>query len=171
MELAVLVSQALEAAGLTATLSGGGAVSVYTDNVYESADLDFVTAERRDALSEALAPLGFGLARDRGHFTHPDTGLFLEFPPAPLEFASRTFSQDEMPGVDTPWGHLRVITPTVCVMDRLAAYWHWHDRQSWDQAVMVARRPEVEFDELVAYARDEGADPADIDRLRAQAGR
>jgi hypothetical protein len=32
LELAALVSQTLEAAGIKATLSGGGAVSIYTDN-------------------------------------------------------------------------------------------------------------------------------------------
>ena len=73
VELAALVSQALEAADIKATLSGGGAVSVYTNNEYESKDLDFVTAERRDALAAALEPLGFVLASDRRHFTHPKT--------------------------------------------------------------------------------------------------
>ena len=31
-------------AGITATLSGGAAVAIYSDNKYESHDLDFVTA-------------------------------------------------------------------------------------------------------------------------------
>lgn len=119
VELAALVSQTLEVAGIKATLSGGGAVSIYTDNEYRSKDLDFVTAERREQLPVAL----------------------------------------------------RVITPTLCVMDRLAAYWHWKDRQSWDQAVMVARHRDVDYDELVAYATEEGADPNDIGRLHKQAGR
>ena len=47
VELAALVSQTLEAAGIKATLSGCGAVSMYTDNEYKSKDLDFVTAELR----------------------------------------------------------------------------------------------------------------------------
>lgn len=171
VELAAMVSQALEAAGIKATLSGGGAVSMYTDNEYKSKDLDFVTAERRDGLAAALEPLEFTLASDRRHFTHPDTDLFLEFPAAPLEFGSRVVQHDDIPRMDTPWGPLRVITPTLCVMDRLAAYWHWNDRQSWDQAIMVARHRDVDFDELVAYAKDEGADPNDIDKLHKRAGR
>ena len=73
--------------------------------------------------------------------------------------------------MDTPWGPLRVVTATQCVMDRLAGYWHWNDRQSWDQAVLVASHREVDFDELVAYAKDEGADPNDINKLRRQARR
>jgi len=40
-ELAVMISEALESAGITATLSGGGAVSIYSNNQYMSHDLDF----------------------------------------------------------------------------------------------------------------------------------
>ncbi|SHF54898.1 hypothetical protein SAMN04487965_2218 [Microbulbifer donghaiensis] len=171
VELAALVSQALEAAGIKATLSGGGAVSIYSDNQYESKDLDFVTSERRDRLSSALAPLGFTLASDKRHFTHPHTDLFLEFPAAPLEFGSRMVQHDDIPRMDTKWGPLRVITPTLCVMDRLAAFWHWNDRQSWDQAVLVASHCDVDYDELLAYAKDEGADSRDIKKLRELARR
>ena len=55
LELAVLVSQTLEEAGITATLVGGAAVSIHSDNEYKSMDLDFVTAAMRDSLVAALA--------------------------------------------------------------------------------------------------------------------
>jgi hypothetical protein len=168
-ELAARVSQTLEAAGITATLSGGAAVSIYTYNEYESKDLDFVTAERRESLAAALAPLGFVLASDRRHFTHKGTELFLEFPAAPLQFGNRIVQHNDVPVLQTPWGPLRVVTPTLCVMDRLAAFWHWQDRQSWDQAVLVARHTEVDYETLSVYAAEEGADPGDIERLHAQA--
>lgn len=168
-ELAAIVSQALEAAGILATLSGGAAVSVHTANAYESADLDFVTSAGRAELEALLAPLGFTLGADRRHFVHPDTRLFLEFPAAPLEFGSKRVAHEDVPRLETRWGPLRVTTPTLCVMDRLAAWWHWHDRQSWDQAVLVAATGEVDYDELRAFARAEKADEADVDRLRDQA--
>jgi hypothetical protein len=57
-ELAALVSQALEKAGISATLSGGAAVSLYTANEYESFDLDFVSSERNNVIARAIAPLG-----------------------------------------------------------------------------------------------------------------
>lgn len=41
--LTVIVSDTLEKAGIIATLSGGAAVSIYTDNPYQSVDLDFAT--------------------------------------------------------------------------------------------------------------------------------
>lgn len=168
-ELAAVVSQRLETAAIAATLSGGGAVSIYTDNEYESKDLDFVTAAGRDVLAEALAPLGFTLASGRRHFVHPDTELFLEFPAAPLQFGNRLVRHEDVPRLETPWGPIRVITPTLCVMDRLAAFWHWHDRQAWDQAVMVARHGDVDYSELIEFAAEEGVDRRDIDRLRTQA--
>lgn len=59
VEIAARVSQALERAGIAATLSGGGAVSIHSDNDYESFDLDFVTNARTEALAKAIAGLGF----------------------------------------------------------------------------------------------------------------
>lgn len=170
VELATLVSQTLESAGIVATLSGGGAVSMYTENRYQSKDLDFVTSERREKLANALAPLGFKLARDQRHFEHPDTSFYLEFPPGPLEFGSRVLTHEDIPRLDTPWGALRVITPTLCVMDRLIAYWAWGDRQSWDQAVMVCKcSSDVDYDELVSFAEAEGERTSDIESLRLAA--
>jgi len=54
-ELAGLVSAALEQQGIIATLSGGAAVSIYTDNRYVSEDLDFVTVALVKDLESALA--------------------------------------------------------------------------------------------------------------------
>jgi hypothetical protein len=47
-ELGALVCEARRAQGLDAFLSGGAVVSVYTDNRYESFDLDFVSLSDRD---------------------------------------------------------------------------------------------------------------------------
>ena len=64
-ELAAIISQTLQRAGVTAVLSGGAAVSIYTENRYQSNDLDFVTSERVVDLIAALAPLGFLQGSDR----------------------------------------------------------------------------------------------------------
>jgi hypothetical protein len=53
-ELAVIISEALEAAGIIATLSGGGAVSIYSDNQYMSHDLDFVTSADQENFQRCL---------------------------------------------------------------------------------------------------------------------
>jgi len=57
----------------------------------------------------------------------------------------------------TPGGTIRLLTPTQCVMDRLAAYFHWNDLQSLDQAVMVASGQNISFAKLTGWAKREGA--------------
>ena len=44
-EIAALVSQKLTDGGIQAVLSGGAVVSIYSNNEYESKDLDFVSGE------------------------------------------------------------------------------------------------------------------------------
>ena len=58
-ELALIISSALETAGIIATLSGGSAVSIYSENQYVSHDLDFVTSADSGMLRGVMAPLGF----------------------------------------------------------------------------------------------------------------
>lgn len=169
-ELATLVSEALADAGISAILSGGGAVSLYSDNEYESVDLDFVTSARLEAIAEAIAPLGFHRVGKARHFEHPHTAWYLEFPPGPLGFGETTVSEQDAATISTSFGTLRIITATQCVMDRLAAYAHWRDLQAYDQALMVARRQDVDWQALRDWARDEGIDDAVLDKLEHQAG-
>ena len=42
MQVAAIISNALQKDGIPATLSGGAVVSIYTDNAYQSKDLDFL---------------------------------------------------------------------------------------------------------------------------------
>jgi len=105
-ELAALVSEALERAGITATLSGGAAVSIYSENRYLSEDLDFVTAALVNELKHALEPLGF---RHKGRprlsvFEHPACRWYLEFPPAALSFGGTYIDQSLRGGAESSWG-------------------------------------------------------------------
>ena len=120
-ELAAIVSDTLERAGITATLSGGAAVGIY--NQYKSEDLDFVTVAVVDDLEKALTSLGFirtGKPR-LSVFEHPATQWYLEFPPAPLSFGDTYVDPSSCALIKTPFGNLRIITPTHSVMDRLIA--------------------------------------------------
>jgi hypothetical protein len=169
-EIAVLVSQALDSSGITATLSGGGAVSVYTDNEYESRDLDFVTNAGNDAIAKVLAPLGFRHVPGVRQFEHPESDFYVEFPPGPLAFGETVVRDCDVPVLRTKFGALRVVTPTQSVMDRVAAYVHWNDRQALDQAVMVGRRQQIDWKALGDWARAEGADSDLIGKLRERVG-
>ena len=48
------------------------------------------------------------------------------------------------------------MSPTDCVKDRLAAYYHWGDQQCLVQARLVAEVHEVDFEEVRRWSRVEG---------------
>ena len=77
-EVAAIVSDALTSAGITAVLSGGAAVQIYTSGLYELRDLDFVASASQRELEQVLNRLGF--TREAGrHFVHPTCPYTLNF--------------------------------------------------------------------------------------------
>jgi len=169
-ELAALVSQTLEHAGIPATLSGGAAVSLYSDNEYQSHDLDFVSSEQLTVIGDAIAPLGFYRVGKARQFEHADTLWYVEFPPGPVAFGDTHIHHDDVPILETEYGPLRIVTPTQIIMDRVAAYVYWKDNQSLDQAIMVASRQDVDWPTLYEWAERNGIDAAEIDKLKSRAG-
>lgn len=170
-ELAALVSQALERAGITATLAGGGAVVMYSENEYESRDLDFITSRGAREIAAAIAPLGFTKVAGAREYRHPQSDYYVEFPPGPLAFGETVIPDSKSVLLDTEFGPVRIVTPTQIVMDRLAAFTHWSDRQAWGQAIAVARRRELDWKALGEWARREGIEADVIAKLSEHAGR
>lgn len=167
-ELAALVCSHLRSHGLDAVLSGGATVSIYTANRYQSHDLDFIInlPATRPRIRRALTELGF--VEDHRHFKHPDTLLFVEFPPGPLAVGGEPVR--EVVQLQFSTGLLRLISPTDCVKDRLAALYHWRDGQGLEQALLVARSQSIDLEEVARWSAHEGkaADFAEIaGRLRA----
>jgi predicted nucleotidyltransferase len=78
-ELGALVCQSLKDAGIEAFLSGGAVVTIYSNNKYESYDLDFVSFGDRNKIKSVMESLGFSREKSR-HFVHPETPYFVEFP-------------------------------------------------------------------------------------------
>ena len=159
-DLAVIVSTALERRDIVATLSGGAAVSIYSDNRYVSQDLDFVTVARLDELKAALEPLGFehtGSPR-LSVFDHPKTKWYLEFPAAPISFGGTYIDPSKCALIDTGVGKLRIITPTHSVMDRLVAAASWSEPQSLEQALLVAdlQKNKIDWEQLDEFVIHEG---------------
>ena len=60
-ELAAFICTHLRGHGIGCVLTGGGCVSIYTTNRYQSYDLDFVESvpSSRKVIRDALAELGF----------------------------------------------------------------------------------------------------------------
>lgn len=168
LEVAAQVSDALRNAGIEATLSGGSAVTIYSENAYLSRDLDFVTSALIEDLIPALMPLGFrhtGISR-LSQFEHPLIEWYLEFPASPLAFGHLQVDHRDCAVMELGVGKLSIITPTQSVMDRLAAAFAWHDAQSREQAILVAARQEVDWDALETWFVNEGESDAELTRFR-----
>jgi len=153
-ELAAYISSHLRDHGIEVVLSGGSCVAIYSRGKYVSLDLDFIDsrATKRAKIREALKEIGF--QEKNRYFIHPDTQFFLEFPSGPLSVGREPVREISIMEFST--GLLKIISPTDCVKDRLAAYYHWGDRQALEQAVLVAEENKVDLDEIAAWSRGEG---------------
>jgi hypothetical protein len=151
-EVAFIVSDALIKHGITATLSGGGAVTIYTENRYVSGDLDFVSAAGVERLEAVMKSLGF--TREGRHFTHSETEFSVEFPPSPVMLGSQ-MSKEEF-YLEREKKRLRILSPTESVMDRLAGFFAWRDRQNFKQALMIAEQHDVNLNKIARWAKAEG---------------
>lgn len=153
-ELAAYVCAHLSGHGINVVLSGGACVTIYSGNKYQSYDLDFIDngATPRKRLRQVLQMIGF--AEHQRYFRHADTKYFLEFPAGPLAVGNEPAGRiAEIPFAGR---RLRLLSPTDCVKDRLAAYFHWRDRQALEQAILVANNRTVNLKEIRRWSRQEG---------------
>ena len=162
-ELAAFICTHLRNHGIKAVLSGGGCVAIYTDNEYESFDLDFVenAPAGRKRVEEALSEFGF-IERDR-YFKHPDTDFIIDFPAGPLAVGSEPVR--EIAEMEFSTGRLSLLSSTDCVKDRLAAFYHWNDPQCLEQALLVAEAKEIDLPEVRRWSAAE-AKSADFQKIR-----
>jgi hypothetical protein len=171
-EVAATVSDALTHAGIVATLSGGGAVSIYSSNEYQSKDLDFVTAAMLADTRPVMEALGFAYT-GTGHlseFKHPEVEWFVEFVPAPLAFGDHIVRPEDCTTIELENGVLKIVTATQSIMDRLAAAIYWGDPQSRDQALQIARHQNIDWKELKAWFLNEGQSETEFEKFRVETG-
>ena len=154
-ELGAFVQTHLRKQGIDVVLSGGAAVAIYSSGEYVSKDLDMVRTHMtsRRAIKAAMAPIGFGEESGK-YFKHPGSEHLVDFRQDPLTVGEEPVSRIDEILYTT--GTLRIISPTDCVKDRLAGYYHWQDRQSLLQAVLVAKENAVDMLELERWSKREG---------------
>lgn len=151
--IASIVCDCLLKHKVDAVLSGGAVVSIYTNNEYESKDLDFISSSDIKIIEKALGEIGFSKSSGR-HFTHPETEYFVEFPKPPLSIGNMPIKK--WATQNNKAGKLQLLTPTHSVMDRLAGYFHWNDKQNLDQALMVAKKHPIKIREIEEWSKSEG---------------
>lgn len=148
-ELAFIVGDHLTKEGVHALLVGGGVVSIYTQNKYESYDLDFISPDSHKYLTAAMEKLGF---KKKGrHFIHPDSIFFVEFPGAALIIGDEY--QETYDSIEFEGKSLKLMSPTQPIMDRLAAFYYCADRGSLDQAVLIAENQPFSLDKVRTWSK------------------
>lgn len=151
-ELAGYVSEELRKRGIDVILVGGACVTIYSENRYQSYDLDYVTYEDMKKVKKALLEIGF-IEKAR-YFQHLGCPWFVEFvsPPAAVgnEYV-RHFGS-----VETCFGNIKLLRPVDSVKDRLGAYYHWNDRQGLEQAINICLEQDIDLSEIERWSVSEG---------------
>ena len=136
-------------------MTGGACAALYSEGAYHSRDLDFIVVESatRKEMDTAMGSIGFSRRHDR--YVHPRARFYVEFPRGPLaiggEYRIRPVTRS------TSHGRVLMLSATDSCRDRLAAFYHWGDRQSLAVAAWIAARNRVNLATLRRWSAAEGA--------------
>ena len=151
-DFALTVAEALKERNIDVILTGGAVVSIYSEGKYVSKDADFLSETDHQTIKKAMFEMGFkNIGKD---FHHDDCLFTAEFPGYELVIGYEPMRPEGK--LKNGKFTLKLLSPTQCVMDRLAAFYHWKDRQSLQQAVMVAQKHPVKLKAIEAWSGKEG---------------
>lgn len=149
--LAAYLSTELKKLGINTILVGGACVTIYSNNRYQSYDLDFATYEDMKKVKKAMFQLGF-ILKGR-HYTHDKCPWLVEFVTPPIAVGGQPI--EKFKDKKLPLGTIRMLRPEDSVKDRLASYFYWGDRQGLHQAINICSTQKVDMNELRAWAKQE----------------
>jgi len=153
-ELAAYVQEALKQAGMDMVMTGGAVVALYSKDKYTSLDIDLVDMGFGSAKQIKATMQKLGFEQPGKHFAHPDSSYLVEFVAGPLSVGEEVIQK--VNSVPLKTGVLRVISPTDCVKDRLAAFYYWGDRNSLEQAILVGRAQRINLADIQRWSKNEG---------------
>lgn len=152
-ELAGYLCSELLKEGIELILVGGACVTIYSKNIYQSYDLDFVTYEDLNKVKKALKKYGF--VEQAKYFSRNECPWIIEFVSPPIAVGSEPIHKYAK--VKTKMGTIKMLRPIDSVKDRLAGFYHWGDRQSLEQAVSICTEMEkINLAELKRWSKAEG---------------
>ena len=151
-KFAIAVASELNKHDIDVVLTGGAVVAIYSTGKYVSKDADFLSATDHKTITQVMHTLGFkNVGKD---FYHDDTDFTVEFPGSQLVIGNSPMKPEGK--IKNKHFTLKLLSPTQCVMDRLAAFYHWRDRQSLDQALLVAKDHPVKIKKIEEWSKSEG---------------
>jgi hypothetical protein len=151
-DLAGFISEELRKKGIEAVLVGGACVTIYTENRYQSYDLDYVTYEDMKKVRKALSELGF--TQRNKYFQRKDCPWMIEFVTPPVAIGKDPIWK--FANVSTPLGTITCLAPTDSVKDRLASFYFWNDKQGLQQALSICQEREIDLEEIKNWSTREG---------------
>lgn len=153
--LAMRAGDRLRRRGIRAVLTGGTCAHIRSGGAYTSRDVDFVleALPTQAELDDALGEIGFQRVGDQ--YVHPAMETVIEFPSGPLAIGT----DHAIRPVLLRRGSLATLalSPTDSCRDRLAAFYHWSDRQALAAAVAIAFTHRVHMNVIREWSRIEQA--------------
>ena len=153
-ELAAYIDTHLRENGINVVLSGGAAVSIYSDHKYVSKDLDFVGMFDIDHKKVESVMEKIVFFKKGRYYHHPQTEYFAEFISGPATVGQEPIGDPEE--IHLPTGIVRIISPTDAVKDRLASFYHFEDRQGLEQAILITKSNKIDLSSVEAWPKREG---------------
>jgi len=151
-DLAGFVSEELRKKGIDTILVGGACVTIYSENRYQSYDLDYVTYEDMKKVKIALEELGF--VEKQKYFQHKDCPWIVEFVSPPVAVGNEPIHKFN--NVKTSLGTIKMLCPVDSVKDRLASFYHWNDKQGLEQAINICIEQKINLIEVEEWSIKEG---------------
>jgi len=150
-ELAGFISKYLSKNNIDAILVGGACVSIYTENKYQSYDLNYVSYSSLKDIKKVLLKLGF---KPEGRiFSHTDCPYVLDFVAPPVSIGNKPVKNFNK--IKTKYGEIKLLTPLDSIKDRIAAYIYWNDQQSLKQAYLIYKNFPVNLSKIKGWLKNE----------------
>lgn len=147
-DFAGFISEYLRAKGIDTVLVGGACVTIYSNNRYQSFDLDYVTYEEMKIVKKAFHELGF--TEKDGYFKHENCQWIVEFVSPPVAIGNESIQSFNT--IPTSLGTIKLLRPVDSVKDRLASFYHWDDKQGLEQAVKICLEQKIDLKEVERWS-------------------
>ncbi len=147
-EMAGFLSEELGKRGIDTILVGGACATIYSENRYQSYDLDYVTYVDMKKVKKALLELGF--TESDGYFQREGCQWFVEFVSPPVAVGNESILSFNT--IVTSLGTITLLSPVDSVKDRLASFYHWNDKQGLVQAINICLEQNIDVDEIERWS-------------------